>query len=284
MSWFERLLPAKIRPSKDRKSSIPEGLWTKCEACGSFLFKNELQRNLDVCPKCGHHMRIGARSRLGYFLDPESSIEIAAELETVDRLKFKDTKRYKDRISAAQRKTGETEALIAMQGKLNGMDLVAVAFEFGFIGGSMGTVVGEKFFRACSLAIENACPFICFATSGGARMQESLFSLTQMAKTSAVLDKLAAAKLPFISVLLDPCTGGVSASLAMLGDLNIAEPNALICFAGPRVMGQNKDKLPENFQRSEFLLEKGAIDMIVDRRDLRQTIYTLLTTFLNEKK
>jgi len=277
MSWFEKLMPSRIRTEGGNKKAVPEGLWNKCPKCGAVLYRAEVERNLDVCPKCSHHNRIGARKRLDIFLDPEPREEIGAELEPGDPLKFKDSKKYRDRVSAAQKATGEKDALVAMQGKLKGADIVVCAFEFAFMGGSMGSVVGERFVRAVNAAIEHNCPLVCFSASGGARMQESLFSLTQMAKTSAALNRLANHGLPFISVMTDPTMGGVSASLAMLGDINVAEPNALIGFAGPRVIEQTvREKLPEGFQRSEFLLEKGAIDLIVDRRELRDRIANLL--------
>lgn len=278
MSWFQKLLPSKIRASANKKKSIPEGLWTKCQSCGVVLFRAELERNLDVCPKCNYHNRISARQRLNQFLDKEIREEIGADIEPQDRLKFKDTKKYRDRLSSAQKETGEKDALVVMKGTLFGAPVIVGAFEFNFIGGSMGRVVGKRFVMAVEAAIAAHVPFICFCTSGGARMQESLFSLMQMAKTSAALTKLATEKLPFISVLLDPCMGGVSASLAMLGDINIAEPKALIGFAGPRVIEQTvRQTLPEGFQRSEFLLEHGAIDMIVDRRDMRARIACILS-------
>ncbi|HEB99527.1 MAG TPA: acetyl-CoA carboxylase carboxyltransferase subunit beta [Thiotrichales bacterium] len=278
MSWFEKLVPSRIRTEAGRrKRNVPEGLWTKCDACGAMLYRSELERNLDVCPKCSHHMRIGARRRLEAFLDPEPREELAAEVEPVDILKFKDSKKYKDRLAQAQKKTGETDALVVMRGQLKGMPLVACAFEFGFMGGSMGSVVGERFVRAAGICLDNNLPLVCFSASGGARMQEALFSLMQMAKTSAVLGRMRKAGLPFISVLTDPTMGGVSASLAMLGDVHIAEPKALIGFAGPRVIEQTvRETLPEGFQRSEFLLEHGAIDMIVDRREMRDRIARLL--------
>ncbi len=277
MSWFEKLMPSRIRTEGGNKKTVPEGLWTKCPSCSAVLYRAEVERNLDVCPKCSHHNRIGARRRLDIFLDAEPREEIGADLEPADPLKFKDSKKYKDRIAAAQKKTGEKDALVAMRGQLDGRDLVACAFEFGFMGGSMGSVVGERFVRAVNRAMEDACPLVCFSASGGARMQESLFSLMQMAKTSAALNRLARRGLPFISVMTDPTMGGVSASLAMLGDINIAEPKALIGFAGPRVIEQTvREKLPEGFQRSEFLLEKGAIDLIVDRREMRERIGNLL--------
>ena len=278
MSWFSRFIP-KIKISDTvKKTSIPEGLWHKCQECDAFLFKNELEKNLYVCPKCNYHMRITARQRLNFFLDHEHRIEIAANLLPVDFLKFRDTKKYKDRLIDAQKKTGEKDALIVMQGELLGLPVVTCAFEFNFIGGSMGAVVGAKFVAAAAISLERKIPLICFACSGGARMQESLISLMQMAKTSAILKKLAVQKIPYISVLVDPCTGGVSASLAMLGDFNIAEPKATIGFAGARVIEQTvkEKKLPEGFQTSEFLLEKGFLDMIVDRRELREKIYSLL--------
>jgi len=277
MSWFEKLVPSRIRTEAGRrKRNVPEGLWTKCDACGAMLYRSELERNLDVCPKCSHHMRIGARRRLEAFLDPEPREELAADVEPVDILKFKDSKKYKDRLAQAQKKTGETDALVVMRGQLKGMPLVACAFEFGFMGGSMGSVVGERFVRAAGICLDNNLPLVCFSASGGARMQEALFSLMQMAKTSAVLGRMRKAGLPFISVLTDPTMGGVSASLAMLGDVHIAEPKALIGFAGPRVIEQTvRETLPEGFQRSEFLLEHGAIDMIVDRREMRDRIASL---------
>ena len=284
MSWFEKLLPSKIRTSEtSRKKGIPEGLWSKCPACQSFLFKNELERNLDVCPKCGHHLRIGARRRLAIFLDPGCYEEIGSEIEPVDQLKFKDTKKYKDRLSTAQKQTGERDSLVAMKGTLKGQPIVACAFEFSFIGGSMGVVVGERFVQAVHRALALQAPLICFACSGGVRMQESLLGLMQMSKTSAALAKLSAAGLPYISVMVDPCTGGVSASLAMLGDLNLAEPKALIGFAGPRVIEQTvRETLPEGFQRSEFVKSKGFLDMIVDRREMRETVARLLTKLMHK--
>jgi len=277
MSWFEKLMPSRIRTEGGNKRNVPEGLWTKCEACGSILYRAEVERNLDVCPKCGHHMRIGARRRLDLFLDPEPREEIGAEVEPVDILKFKDSKKYRDRLSQAQKATGESDALVVMQGALEGIPLVACAFEFRFMGGSMGSVVGERFVRAVNRCLDRNLPLVCFSASGGARMQESLFSLMQMAKTSAALGRMRRAGLPYLSVLTDPTMGGVSASLAMLGDIHIAEPNALIGFAGPRVIEQTvREKLPEGFQRSEFLLEHGVVDLIVDRRKLRERIARLL--------
>ena len=282
MSWFEKLLPTRIRTEGGNKRTVPEGLWTKCAACSAVLYRAELERNLEVCPKCAHHMRVGARRRLDGFLDAEPREEFANEVEPVDVLKFKDSKKYKDRLVQAQKATGEKDALLVMQGQVKGVPLVACAFEFSFMGGSMGAVVGERFVRAVNRCLEQNLPLVCFSASGGARMQEALFSLMQMAKTSAALAKLAKARLPFISVLTDPTMGGVSASFAMLGDVHIGEPNALIGFAGPRVIEQTvRETLPEGFQRSEFLLEHGAIDMIVDRRDLRDRIANLLSILLH---
>lgn len=277
MNWFKKLLPSKIRTESPKKKGVPEGLWTKCGHCEAVLFKAELERNLNVCPKCQHHHRISARQRLEFFLDPDSLKEFASEVEAVDRLRFRDTKKYKDRITSAQKTTNEKDALVVFSGALNGLSVVAVAFEFAFLGGSMGTAVGERYIRAVHRALEQQIPFICFAASGGARMQEGLFSLLQMAKTSAALGRLADANIPYISVLTDPTTGGVSASLAMLGDIIIAEPRALIGFTGPRVIQQTvRETLPDGFQRSEFLLEHGAIDIICDRRELRDRIGGLL--------
>ena len=285
MSWFEKLMPSRIRTEVASKKGVPEGLWTKCPSCEAVLYRNELERNGDVCPKCDHHMRINARRRLDLFLDAEGRVEIAENLESADPLKFKDSKKYRDRVVAAQKATGEKDALIVMRGTLHNNPVVAAAFEFSFMGGSMGSVVGERFVRAVNAALENNCPLVCFATSGGARMQESLFSLMQMAKTSAALNRLSKRGLPFISVLTDPTMGGVSASFAMLGDLNVAEPNALIGFAGPRVIEQTvREKLPEGFQRSEFLLEKGAIDMIVDRREMRDRLSNVLMMLMQKHK
>jgi len=283
MSWFSKLVPSKIRTVGGNKRTVPEGLWVRCEGCGAILYRSELERNLDVCPKCDHHMRIGARLRLKLFLDENSSQEIAAELEPQDVLKFRDSKKYKDRLGAAQKATGENDALIAMKGTLYEIPVVATAFEFRFMGGSMGAVVGERFVRAADHCLQENWPLICFSASGGARMQEALFSLMQMAKTSAALAKLSEAGIPYISVLTDPTMGGVSASFAMLGDINIAEPRALIGFAGPRVIEQTvRETLPEGFQRSEFLLEHGAIDMIMDRREMRDKIARLLAMLLHK--
>lgn len=277
MSWFRNLLPSRIRTDGNAKRSIPEGLWTSCPSCKAVLYRAELERNLEVCPKCGHHARIPARRRLDYFLDPGSGEEIGAAVEPVDALKFKDGKRYRDRLSQAQKATGEGDALVVSSGRLHGMGVVACAFEFDFMAGSMGSVVGERFARGARFAMEQGVPLVCFSASGGARMQEGLLSLMQMAKTSTALARLASRGQPFVSVLTDPTTGGVSASLAMLGDLNIAEPNALIGFAGPRVIEQTVGQtLPPGFQRSEFLLEHGAIDAIIDRRALRDRIAGML--------
>lgn len=279
MSWFEKLMPSRISTEK-RTRSVPEGVWVKCPKCDAQLYRNELERNLQVCPKCEHHMRIGARQRLSFLLDEDSQQELDAGLEPEDPLKFRDSKRYRDRILAAQKQTGEKDALIAVTGTLMGRPVVACAFEFSFMGGSMGSVVGERFARAARHAAETRMPMISFSSSGGARMQEALFSLLQMAKTSAALFELAEKRVPYISVLTDPTTGGVSASLAMLGDVNIAEPNALIGFAGPRVIEQTvRQQLPEGFQRSEFLLDHGAVDMIVDRRQMRSQIADLIAKF-----
>lgn len=276
MSWFEKIMPSRIKTER-RTRSVPEGLWSKCPACDAVLYRAELERNIHVCPKCGHHQRVGARERLLKFLDPGSASELASNIEPDDPLKFRDSKRYRDRLVAAQKSTGEKDALIVMAGTLKGLEIVAAAFEFRFMGGSMGAAVGERFVRAVEHCLEHRMPLVCFSSSGGARMQEALYSLLQMSKTSSALARLARAGLPFISVLTDPTTGGVSASLAMLGDINIGEPRALIGFAGPRVIQQTvRETLPEGFQRSEFLLEHGAIDMIVDRRDLRDRIASLL--------
>lgn len=274
MSWLDKIVPSMGRiQRKDRRASVPDGLWRKCPKCEAVLYLPELEKHHSVCPKCEHHLRLTARKRLDWFLDKQGREEIAAEIEPNDRLKFRDSKKYKDRLTAAQKETGEKDALVAMRGELEGLPIVAVAFEFTFMGGSMGAVVGEKFVRAATIALEEGIPLVCFAASGGARMQEALFSLMQMAKTSAALEKLKQAGVPYISVLTDPVFGGVSASLAMLGDLNIAEPNALIGFAGPRVIEQTvRETLPEGFQRSEFLLEHGTVDMIVHRHDMRARV------------
>lgn len=281
MNWFEKILPS-IKQVTERKKSVPEGLWTKCPKCESTLYRAEVKRNQEVCPKCDHHMRLGGRQRLETFLDEGSFVETSADISPVDRLKFKDLKKYKDRIAQAQRNTGEKDSFITGSGTINGLPVMAAAFEFGFMGGSMGSVVGEKFVRAVDQAIANKTPFICFSASGGARMQEALFSLMQMAKTSAALGRLRAEGLPFISVLTDPTMGGVSASFAMLGDLNVAEPKALIGFAGPRVIEQTvREKLPEGFQRSEFLLEHGAIDRIIHRHELRNELSDICKMLMN---
>ncbi len=281
MSWFEKLrLPSRIRTdaTTTEKKSIPEGLWHQCPACQAVLYRAELERNLDVCPKCNHHMRISGRRRLEVFLDAAGREEIGANVAPTDILKFRDTKKYKDRLLVAQKETGEKDALIVMKGTVLGVPMVVAAFDFRFMGGSMGSVVGERFVRGAETAMANKIPYICFAASGGARMQEALFSLMQMSKTSAVLTRLSDKGVPFISVLTDPTMGGVSASFAMLGDIHIGEPKALIGFAGPRVIEQTvREKLPEGFQRSEFLQEKGAIDMIVHRRDMRATIADLVS-------
>src|SRR5580704_2674252 len=283
MSWFEKIMPSRIKTER-RTRSVPEGLWIKCPACDAVLYRAELERNLYVCPKCSHHMRIRGRERLERFLDPGTTQEIGAEVTSEDPLKFRDSKRYKDRLVAAQKATGETDALIVLAGTLLELPVVACAFEFQFLGGSMGSVVGERFKRAVDHCIEHREPFVCFTASGGARMQEALYSLMQMAKTAVSLSRLAQAHLPYVSVMTDPTTGGVSASLAMLGDLNIAEPRALIGFAGARVIQQTvRETLPEGFQRSEFLLEHGALDMIVDRRDMRDRIGSMLRLLMKQQ-
>ncbi len=281
MTWFEKIIPSRIKTER-RTRSVPEGLWIKCSACDAVLYRAELERNLHVCPKCSHHMRIGARERLERFLDADSAAELAANVTPEDPMKFRDTKKYRDRLIQAQKGTDETDALVVMAGKLLELEVVACAFEFEFLGGSMGSVVGERFVRAVDYCLQHHQPLICFSASGGARMQEALFSLMQMSKTSAALAKLAQARLPFVSILTDPTMGGVSASLAMLGDVNIAEPRALIGFAGPRVIQQTvRETLPEGFQRSEFLLDHGAVDMIVDRRDMRERVAQLLAAFMH---
>ncbi len=275
--WWSRWRTAQETDEKKPRKGIPEGLWTKCPGCTAVLYRPELDRNLFVCPKCGHHFRIGARQRLQWFLDPDSAVEIAANLSPVDFLQFKDTRRYRDRLLQAQKATGERDALVTVTGSLLGQPVVAAAFEFSFLGGSMGSVVGERFVRACNTALEMRVPFICFSASGGARMQEALMSLMQMAKTSAALSRLSHYGVPYLSVMTDPTTGGVTASLAMLGDINIAEPGALIGFAGPRVIEQTvRETLPEGFQRAEFLLANGAIDLIIDRREQRDRIGKLV--------
>lgn len=283
MNWFKRLIPASIRTQgSGGKRSIPEGLWTSCPECKAVIYRAELERNNDVCIKCGHHMRVNARRRLARFLDGGAGREIGSDIGPVDFLKFKDTKRYRDRINAAQKATGESDALIVMEGTVHDQPVVVAAFEFGFMGGSMGSVVGERFMRAARRCLEARLPLVCFCASGGARMQEALVSLMQMAKTSAAIAEMREARLPYIVVLTDPTTGGVSASLGTLGDIIIAEPGALIGFAGPRVIEQTVHQvLPDGFQRSEFLLEHGAIDMIVDRREMKDTIASLLSTLLH---
>ena len=285
MSWLSKLMPSRIRTEGGNKRGVPEGLWSKCDSCAAVLYRPEMERNLEVCPKCGHHHAISARQRLSMFLDAGSAVEIGANLEPSDALRFRDQKKYKDRITAAQKQTGERDALIAMQGRLKGLPLAACAFEFRYMGGSMGSVVGEKFALAAERALAERMPLVCFSATGGARMQEGLFSLMQMAKTSAALGRLRAAGLPYISVLTHPTTGGVSASLGMLGDLNVAEPQALIGFAGPRVIEQTvRETLPQGFQRSEFLLSHGAIDMIVDRRELRERLGAVLALLMKAPK
>ena len=278
MSWIEKILP---KAKSTQKRNIPEGVWSKCTSCNAVLYKAELDRLLSVCPKCDHHMRISARKRIDCFLDQDNRAELGEEFEAQDILKFKDSKRYKDRLTAAQKNTGEKDALVVMKGELNGMPIVAAAFEFAFLGGSMASVVGARFVKGVEYCLEHDLPLVCFSASGGARMQEALFSLMQMAKTSAALAKMSEKGLPYVSVLTDPTMGGVSASLAMLGDINVAEPRALIGFAGPRVIEQTvREKLPEGFQRSEFLKEKGAIDIIVDRREMRNTLSRMLAKFM----
>lgn len=283
MNWLNRIRPKGTATTKnERSNSVPEGLWKKCPKCASPLYRPELERNLDVCPKCEHHMLIGARRRLDIFLDKDGAQEIEKDLEAIDRLKFKDVQKYKDRISDAQKKTGEKDALIAMTGTLKSIPVVVCAFEFAFNGGSMGYAVGEKFTRAAQLALEERRPLICFSATGGARMQEALISLMQMAKTSAILERLRIAGVPYISIMTDPVYGGVSASLAMLGDLNIAEPGARAGFAGPNIIEQTvRQKLPKGFQRSEFLLEKGHIDMIIARNEMRDRVASSVSKFTN---
>ena len=280
MSWIEKILP---KAKATTKRNIPEGVWEKCASCNAMLYKAELDRQNSVCPKCVHHMRISARKRIESFLDQGERVELGESFEPQDILKFKDSKRYKDRIASAQKNTNEKDALVVMKGELHGMPVVAAAFEFSFLGGSMASVVGARFVAGVEYCLEHNLPFVCFSASGGARMQEALFSLMQMAKTSAALAKMSEKGLPYVSVLTDPTMGGVSASLAMLGDINVAEPKALIGFAGPRVIEQTvREKLPEGFQRSEFLLEKGAIDLIVDRRQMRDTLARLLAKFTGQ--
>ena len=287
MSWLDKI-PQKIKRvvGSAQRKSLPEGLWSKCESCMTVLYRTDLEANAEVCPKCGHHNRIGARDRLNQLLDPEDKrVEIGANIEPMDPLKFKDSKSYVERMKAAQKEGNEKDALVVMQGKIHGLAVVVAAFEFKFMGGSMGSVVGERFVRGINAAIKNKAPFICISASGGARMQEGLLSLMQMAKTSAALTKLSQAGLPYISILTDPTMGGVSASFAMLGDIIIAEPNALIGFAGPRVIEQTvRETLPEGFQRAEFLVEHGAVDLIVDRREMRQKLANLLSSLMRVAK
>ncbi|MDX9993846.1 MAG: acetyl-CoA carboxylase, carboxyltransferase subunit beta [Rhodocyclaceae bacterium] len=281
MSWLQKLLPPKIKRAEGVKKSIPEGLWSKCPACEAVLYATDLAQNLNVCPKCGHHHRLKARERLDLLLDDEGRFEIGAEVVPLDALKFKDSKRYPDRLAAAVDDTGETDALVVMQGAVKTLPLVVACFEFEFMGGSMGSVVGERFVRGVNAAIEHQLPFVCITASGGARMQEGLLSLMQMSKTTAAAKRLASHGLPFVTILTDPTMGGVSASFAFVGDVVMAEPGALIGFAGPRVIEQTvREKLPEGFQRAEFLLEKGAIDMIVDRREMRDRLAAVLTLLL----
>ena len=282
MNWFKKLLPSRIKTNGVGRRSVPEGIWKKCNRCSAVLYRAELNRNMEVCPKCSHHMRIRARDRLDFFLDREPREEIGAGIRPVDKLKFRDTKKYRDRLAQAQKQTGEGDALVAIRGQLKSMPVIVCAFEFEFMGGSMGSVVGERFVLSVEAAIEAGCPLICFSASGGARMQEAIISLMQMVKTSAALGNMRKLGIPYISVLTDPTTGGVSASLATLGDINVAEPDALIGFAGPRVIEQTvRQTLPEGFQRSEFLLEHGAIDMILDRREMRDRIASMLAILLH---
>ena len=284
MSWLKKLLPPKInRDGGSPKKNVPEGLWSKCDACEAVLYRTDLENNLHVCPKCAYHSRVGARERIEQLLDPEGRFEIGLEVVPIDSLKFKDQKKYPDRLAAALEETGETDALVVMQGSVKSVPLVLAAFEFGFMGGSMGSVVGERFVRGVRVAFENRIPFVCVSASGGARMQEGVSSLFQMAKTTAVLQELTKARLPFISILTDPTMGGVSASFAFVADVVIAEPGALIGFAGPRVIEQTvREKLPEGFQRAEFLVEKGALDLIIDRRQLRDELANLLALFTRQ--
>ena len=283
MSWFKKLLPPKIRTQGEGRKTVPEGLWHKCPSCDAVLYFTDLEKNLNVCPKCGYHNRLNARNRLDSLLDPEGRFEIGAEVVPVDSLKFKDSRRYVERLEEAKKSTEETDALVVVQGSIKNVPAIAAAFEFGFLGGSMGSVVGERFVRAVEACCDQKLPLVCFTASGGARMQEGLLSLMQMAKTTAALQQLSAKKLPFISVLTDPTMGGVSASFAFVGDVVLAEPKSLIGFAGPRVIEQTvRQTLPEGFQKAEFLLEKGAIDMIVDRRQMRDRIANLLTLLQRE--
>lgn len=286
-TWLDKIKPA-IAPSEKRKTgegAVPEGLWKKCPKCEAVLYRPELEEKLDVCPKCDHHLRIGARRRIDIFLDEKNRLEIATDVEPIDRLNFKDVKKYKDRLLAAQKETGEKDALIAMRGELKGMPVVICVFEFAFHGGSMGYAVGEKFTRAAQLALQERIPLICFSATGGARMQEALISLMQMAKTSAVLERMKTKGVPYVSIMTDPVYGGVSASLALLGDINVAEPGARAGFAGPNIIEQTiRQKLPKGFQRSEFLLDHGAIDMIIHRAEMRDRIASLLSMIMNPKQ
>ena len=285
MSWLDKLLPSRIKTNSTNHRSVPEGVWTKCGNCNATLYRAELSRNLEVCPKCGHHMRIGARARLTSFFDPDDRVEIGRDIKPIDKFRFRDSKKYKDRLTSAHKETGENDALVVIMGKVKAISLVAAAFEFKFMGGSMGSVVGERFVRAVDACIEHNVPLVCFSTSGGARMQEALISLFQMAKTSSALSKLRKAGLPYISVLTNPTMGGVSASLGSLGDINIAEPGAEIGFAGPRVIEQTvRQTLPEEFQKSEFLLEHGNIDMISERRDMRDKVASLLSILCHKPR
>jgi acetyl-CoA carboxylase carboxyl transferase subunit beta len=284
MSWLQKLLPPKInRSDSAAKKTVPEGLWSKCQGCGTVLYSTDLEQNAQVCPKCDHHHRISARARLDLLLDPEGRFEIGAEVLPVDALKFKDSRRYSDRLVDAERSSGETESLVVLQGAIRSIPVVVAVLDFDFMAGTMGSVMGERFARGVRVCLEHDLPFVCFTASGGARMQEGMLSLMQMAKTTAALTRLSARRLPFISVLTDPTTGGVSASFAMIGDVVVAEPKALIGFAGPRVIEQTvREKLPEGFQRSEFLLEKGGIDMIIDRRQMRDKLAALLSLLLRQ--
>jgi len=284
MSWLQKLLPPRIKSAPgERRTPVPEGLWVKCPSCEAVLYRTDLENNLHVCPKCAYHSRVGARERIEQLLDPEGRFEIGLEVVPIDSLKFRDQKKYPDRLAAALEETGETDALVVMQGSIKSVPLVLAAFEFGFMGGSMGSVVGERFVRGVRVAFDNRIPFVCVSASGGARMQEGVNSLFQMAKTTAVLQELTKARLPFISILTDPTMGGVSASFAFVADVVIAEPGALIGFAGPRVIEQTvREKLPEGFQRAEFLVEKGALDLIIDRRQLRDELANLLALFTHQ--
>ncbi len=283
MSWFKKLLPSRIKTNGASRRTVPEGVWSKCDECSAVLYRADLERNLEVCPKCSHHMRIGARLRIESFLDPGPKVEIGTTLKSIDKLKFRDSKKYKDRLSQAQKQTKENDALVVFMGQVKKIPVVVAAFEYNFMAGSMGSVVGERFVLAAEAAIDNDIPLVCFSASGGARMQEAILSLMQMAKTSSALAKLADKELPYISILTNPTMGGVSASLATLGDINIAEPNALIGFAGPRVIEQTvRETLPEGFQKSEFLLEHGDVDMIVDRRQMRERISSILSILINK--